>query len=196
MSGRSATIERNTNETQIRLQLNLDGSGRYDVHTGVGFFDHMLELMARHGLLDLDLQVRGDLHVDEHHSVEDVGICLGQAIARALGDKHGIERYGFLLPMDECLAEAVIDLGGRPYLVWNADFKREKLGDMPTELFEDFFRALADQMQANIHINLRYGRNEHHKAEAIFKAFARALRAAVRRSPEAAGMLPSTKGCL
>ena len=196
MSGRSATIDRRTNETRIRLQLNLDGSGRYDVHTGVGFFDHMLELVARHGLLDLDLQVQGDLHVDEHHSVEDVGICLGQAIARALGDKHGIERYGFLLPMDECLAEVAIDLGGRPYLVWNADFKREKIGDMPTELFEDFFRALADQMQANIHVNLRYGRNEHHKAEAIFKAFARALRAAVRRSPEAAGMLPSTKGCL
>ena len=178
------------------MKVNLDGTGKYKVDTGVGFFDHMLELFSKHSLIDLEVKVKGDLYVDEHHTVEDVGIVLGQAIRTALGDKRGIERYGFLLPMDETLAEVALDLSGRSYLVWNVEFKREKIGDFPTELFEEFFKAVADNLQANLHVNLRYGKNDHHKAEAIFKAFARALRFAVSRDKRAANLLPSTKGKL
>lgn len=193
---RTATVSRNTNETQITATVNLDGNGSYQVDTGVGFLNHMLELFSKHSLIDLKLKATGDLQTDEHHTVEDVGIVLGQAIAEALGDKRGIERYGFLLPMDEALAEVALDLGGRAYLVWNVQFKREMIGDMPTELFEDFFQAFADNLKANLHINLRYGRNEHHKAEAIFKAVARALRFAISQDKRNADLIPSTKGSL
>lgn len=193
---RTSEITRKTTETDIKVLIDLDGSGKYVIDTKIGFFNHMLELFSKHSLIDLDIKAKGDLQVDEHHTVEDVGICLGEAIRRALGDKKGIERYGFLLPMEEALAEVAIDLSGRSYLVWNVAFKREKIGDMPTELFEDFFKAMADNMQANIHINVRYGRNEHHIAEGIFKAFARALRSAISEDKRAAGLLPSTKGRL
>jgi len=179
MKKRTIVIKQKTAETDIELELNLDGKGRYQVDTCIGFLDHMLELFSRHSLIDLKIKAKGDLNVDEHHTVEDVGICLGKAIRKALGNKKGIERYGFLLPMDESLAEVAIDLGGRAYLVWNVKFKREKIGDFPTELFEDFFRAMANNLKANIHINLRYGRNEHHIAEAIFKGFAKALKMAI-----------------
>ena len=193
---RKAQIKRETRETDIKLDLNLDGIGKSQIETGIGFLDHMLELFAKHSLIDLKIQAKGDLNVDEHHTTEDIGICLGQAIKKTLGDKKGLQRYGFLLPMDESLAEVAIDLGGRPYLVWNVKFKREKIGDMPTELFEDFFKAIADNLQANIHINLKYGRNEHHMAEAIFKAFAKALRLAVSKDARAKNLIPSTKGKL
>lgn len=193
---RNAKVERNTTETQISLEINLDGKGKYNIATGIGFFDHMLELFAKHALIDLKIEAKGDLRVDEHHTVEDVGIVLGQALREALGDKKGIERYGFLLPMDETLAEVALDLGGRPFLVWNVDFKREMIGEMPTELFEEFFRAVADNLQANLHVNLKYGKNEHHMAEGIFKAFARAMRFAVMRDERMKDLLPSTKGKL
>ena len=193
---RISEIERKTTETEIYLNLNLDGSGNHKIETGIGFFDHMLELFSKHALIDLTIFAKGDLHVDEHHLVEDTGIVLGEALREALGDKRGIERYGFLLPMDETLAEVALDLGGRPYLVWNVDFKREMLGKMPTELFEEFFRALADNLQANIHINLKYGKNEHHMAEGIMKAFARAMRFAIMQDERMKGLLPSTKGKL
>lgn len=196
MSKRVATIARSTTETNITVTVNLDGRGVYKVDTGIGFFNHMLELFAKHSLIDLAIQAKGDLWVDEHHTTEDVGLCLGEALRKALGDKRGIQRYGFTVPMDETLADVVIDLGGRPYLVWQVKFKREKIGEMPTELFEHFFKSVADALGANIHVNLRYGVNEHHKAEAIFKAFARALRFAASRDPRAKKMLPSTKGKL
>lgn len=194
--GRSAKIVRKTNETDISVEVNLDGTGVYDVKTGIGFFDHMLELFSKHSLIDLRIKATGDLRVDEHHTIEDVGIALGQALAQSLNSKKGIRRYGFLLPMDESLAEVALDLGGRPYLVWNVEFKRERIGDMPTELFEDFFKALSDNLLANIHVNLRYGRNEHHVAEAIFKTFAKALRFAADEDPRACDLIPSTKGKL
>lgn len=193
---RKATIKRVTTETNITVTLNLDGTGKHEIDTGVGFLNHMLELFSKHSLIDLTIKAQGDLHIDEHHTVEDIGICLGQALLSALGDKRGIERYGFLLPMDEALAEVALDLGGRSCLVWNVQFEREKIGDLPTELFEDLFKAIADNLRANIHVNLRYGRNEHHKAESIFKAFARALRFAVSRDKRAKDLLPSTKGLL
>ena len=196
MRTRTATIKRKTKETDITITVNLDGTGKYQVDTGIGFLNHMLELFSKHSLIDLMLSVKGDLNVDEHHTIEDVGICLGEALRKAIGNKKGIERYGFLLPMDEALAEVAIDLSGRPYLVWNVNFKREKISDMPTELFEDFFKSIADSLQANIHINVKYGRNEHHIAESIFKAFARALRFAVSRDKRAKDLLPSTKGKL
>ncbi|EKD64288.1 MAG: hypothetical protein ACD_51C00028G0014 [uncultured bacterium] len=196
MKKRIAKISRKTKETEITLSLNLDGKGVYKIETGIGFLDHMLELFSKHSLIDLDIEAKGDLNVDEHHTIEDVGICLGQAIKEALGDKKGIERYGFLLPMDEVLAEVAIDLGGRPYMVWNVKFKREKIGDMPTEMFEDFFKAVSDGMSANLHINIKYGRNEHHMAEGIFKAFARALRMAAGKTERGKNILPSTKGKL
>ncbi len=195
-TARTTALSRKTNETNIELELNLDGIGKYDINTGIGFLNHMLELFSRHSLIDLKIEARGDLEVDEHHLVEDIGIVLGQALKQALGDKKGIQRYGFLLPMDESLAEVALDLGGRQYLVWNVKFKRERVGDMPTELFEDFFRAVSDNLQANLHVNLKYGRNEHHMAEAIFKAFARALRFAVDEDPRAKNLLPTTKGKL
>lgn len=196
MKTRTATISRKTTETDIAVTVQLDGSGIYQIDTGIGFLNHMLELFSKHSLIDLNVRARGDLIVDEHHTVEDIGICLGKALRKALGNKKGIERYGFLLPMDETLAEVAIDLGGRAYLVWNVIFKREKIGDMPTELFEDFFRALAENLQANIHVNVRYGRNEHHIAESIFKALARALKFAVSRDKRAKDLFPSTKGKL
>lgn len=196
MKNRIAKISRNTTETQIKIEVNLDGTGKYEINTGIGFFNHMLELFSKHSLIDVKILAKGDLKVDEHHTVEDTGIVLGQAMKQALGDKKGIERYGFTLPMEECLAQVVIDLCGRSYLVWNVEFKREKIGDMPTELFEDFFKALADNLQANIHVNLRYGRNEHHKVEAIFKALAKAIKFAVTRDPRMKKLLPSTKGKL
>lgn len=194
--GRVALLTRTTNETDITIELNLDGIGNYNISTGIGFFDHMLELFSKHSLIDLKIEAHGDLKVDEHHVVEDVGIVLGQAISNALGNKSGIQRYGFLLPMDESLAEVAVDLGGRSYLVWNVKFKREKIGDMPTELFEDFFKAVADNLSANIHINLKYGRNEHHMAEAIFKAFAKAMKFATDEDIRAKNILPTTKGKL
>jgi imidazoleglycerol-phosphate dehydratase / histidinol-phosphatase len=194
--GRSAEIIRKTTETNINLELNLDGTGQYEISTGIGFLDHMLELFTKHSLIDLKIKAKGDLNVDEHHTIEDIGITLGQALKEALGNKKGIRRYGFLLPMDETLAELALDLGGRPYLVWNLKFKRERIGDMPTELFEDFFKAISDNLKANIHVNLKYGRNEHHMAEAIFKAFAKALRSAVDEDLRAKNLLPTTKGKL
>jgi imidazoleglycerol phosphate dehydratase HisB len=196
MRTRTATINRETTETDISVTVNLDGIGKYQVETGIGFLNHMLELFSKHSLIDLTVKAKGDLKIDEHHTVEDIGICLGEALRKAVGDKKGIERYGFLLPMDEALAEVAIDLGRRSCLVWNVTFKREKIGDMPTELFEDFFKAIADNLQANIHINVKYGRNEHHIAESVFKSFARALRFAVSRDKRAKDLLPSTKGKL
>ena len=195
-SNRVAKVVRNTTETKITVEVDLDGRGEYRVQTGLGFLNHMLELFSKHSLVNLAVEARGDLEVDEHHTMEDVGICLGQALAQALGDKRGIERYGFLLPMDEALAEVAIDLGGRSTLVWNVEWKRERVGDVPTELFEDFFKAVADNLKANIHINLKYGRNEHHKAEAIFKGFARAVRMAVGHSDRGRDIMPSTKGSI
>ena len=193
---RKAKLKRKTGETEISVELNIDGSGKAEINSGIGFLDHMLNAFAKHSLIDLKIVAKGDLEVDEHHTVEDIGMVLGMALDKALGDKRGIERFGFLLPMDESLAEVALDLGGRSYLVWKVRFKREKIGDMPTELFEDFFKALADNLKANIHINLRYGRNDHHKAEAIFKAFARALRLAVSINPRIKKLIPSTKGIL
>lgn len=193
---RSARYERTTSETSIRVEVELDGRGVARVSTGIGFFDHMLELLAKHSGVDLTVEAQGDLEVDEHHTVEDVGLALGEALSRALRDRSGIGRYGFLLPMDESLAQVAIDLGGRPYLVFTAEFERERVGELPTELVEDFFKALSDTLKANIHVNLYYGRNDHHKIEAIFKAFARALRMAVEDDPRFADQVPSTKGVI
>lgn len=185
---------RNTNETKISISLNMDGSGRADIHTGMGFFDHMLEQIARHGKIDLAIHCQGDLHIDEHHSIEDTGIALGEAFAMALADKKGMERYGFALPMDDAEAKVLIDFGGRPWIVWNAEFNREKIGEMPTEMFFHFFKSFSDGAKCNLNIECR-GDNEHHKIEAIFKAFARAVRMAVRKDP-VSNYLPSTKGVL
>jgi imidazoleglycerol-phosphate dehydratase / histidinol-phosphatase len=186
--------ERNTNETRIRIDLNVDGSGKAAIVTGIGFFDHMLEQIARHGKMDLTLRVDGDLHIDEHHSIEDTGIALGEAFAKALADKRGMERYGFALPMDEADARVLIDFGGRNWLVWNAEFRREMIGEMPTEMFFHFFKSFSDGARCNLNIECR-GENEHHKIEAIFKAFAKAIRMAVKRDP-LSNYLPSTKGVL
>jgi len=191
---RRLTHERNTNETQIRIELNMDGSGKASIITGLGFFDHMLEQIARHGGIDLTLRANGDLHIDEHHTIEDTGLALGEAFAKALADKRGMERYGFALPMDEAEAKVLIDFGGRPWLVWNADFKRERIGEMPTEMFFHFFKSFSDAARCNLNIECK-GENEHHKIEAIFKAFAKAIRMAVRRDP-ISNYLPSTKGVL
>ncbi len=185
---------RTTNETAIEIVLNLDGSGKSKIHTGIAFFDHMLDQLARHGGMDLELTVKGDLEVDEHHTIEDTAIVLGEAFAEALGDKLGIERYGFCLPMDDCLAQVAIDFGGRNWLVWKADFKREMIGQMPTEMFLHFFKSFSDGAKANINIKAE-GSNEHHKIEAIFKAFAKAIKSAVKRDPDRM-ILPSTKGSL
>ncbi|WP_333695500.1 bifunctional histidinol-phosphatase/imidazoleglycerol-phosphate dehydratase HisB [Flavobacterium sp.] len=191
---RTASIKRTTNETNIAITLNLDGTGKSNIKTGLAFFDHMLDQLARHGQMDLDIQVKGDLEVDEHHTIEDTAIALGEVFAKALGDKLGIERYGFCLPMDDCLAQVVIDFGGRSWLMWQAHFKREKIGDMPTEMFFHFFKSFADGAKANLNIKAE-GFNEHHKIEAIFKAFAKAIKAAVKRDAEKM-ILPSTKGML
>lgn len=185
---------RHTNETQIDIELNVDGSGKAQIVTGLGFFDHMLEQIARHGKMDLGVRVHGDLHIDEHHTIEDTGIALGEAFAKALADKRGMERYGFALPMDEADAQVLIDFGGRPWLVWNAEFRREKIGEMPTEMFHHFFKSFADGARCNLNIACR-GENEHHKIEAIFKALAKAIRMAVKRDP-LSNYLPSTKGVL
>jgi imidazoleglycerol-phosphate dehydratase/histidinol-phosphatase len=191
---RKVSQERNTSETKIRIELNIDGNGRADIKTGLGFFDHMLEQIARHGKLDLSITASGDLHIDEHHTIEDTGIALGEAFAKALADKKGMERYGFALPMDDAEAKVLIDFGGRPWLVWNAEFKREKIGEMPTEMFFHFFKSFSDAARCNLHIECK-GDNEHHKIEAIFKAFAKAVRMAVKRDPFD-NYLPSTKGVL
>lgn len=191
---RVATVERKTSETDIYIQLKLDGEGKSQISTGLGFFDHMLEQISRHSGCDLTIRVKGDLKVDEHHTIEDTGIALGEAIRKALGDKKGIERYGFCLPMDDCLAQVALDFGGRPWLVWNAEFNREYVGDMPTEMFQHFFKSISDSSLCNLNIKAE-GTNEHHKIEGIFKAFARALKMAIKKDPTVE-MLPSTKGTL
>ena len=191
---RRVVHERNTNETRIKIDLNIDGSGKAAIFTGLGFFDHMLEQIARHGKMDLTIRSDGDLHIDEHHTIEDTGIALGEAFAKALADKRGMERYGFALPMDEAEAQVLIDFGGRPWIVWEAEFRRERIGEMPTEMFFHFFKSFSDAARCNLNIRCR-GENEHHKIEAIFKAFAKAIRMAVRRDPTSLS-LPSTKGVL
>lgn len=194
LESRSASIVRNTNETKIAIDINLDGSGKSNINTGLAFFDHMLDQIARHGQMDLDIQVKGDLEVDEHHTIEDTAIALGEVFNQAIGNKLGIERYGFTLPMDDCLAQVAIDFGGRNWLVWEADFKREKIGEMPTEMFFHFFKSFTDGSKCNLNIKAE-GTNEHHKIEAIFKAFAKAIKMAVKRDAEKM-ILPSTKGML
>ena len=194
MGLRHVKHERNTNETKIAIDLNIDGNGRSTINTGLGFFDHMLEQIARHGKMDLTITVKGDLHTDEHHSIEDTGIALGEAFAKALADKRGMERYGFALPMDEADAKVLIDFGGRNWIVWDAEFRREKIGEMPTEMFFHFFKSFSDAAKCNLNITCQ-GENEHHKIEAIFKAFAKAIRMAVKRDP-LSNYLPSTKGLL
>lgn len=191
---RTGSIERNTNETKIKIDLNLDGTGQSRIDTGIAFFDHMLDQIARHGQLDLNIKVEGDLEVDEHHTIEDTAIALGEVFATTLGNKLGIERYGFSLPMDDCFAQAAIDFGGRNWLVWEADFKREMIGKMPTEMFFHFFKSFTDGAKCNLNIKAE-GSNEHHKIEAIFKAFAKAIKMAVKRDVEKM-ILPSTKGML
>jgi len=191
---RRAIHDRNTNETQIHIELNLEGNCHSNISTGLGFFDHMLEQISRHGKMDLVVQAKGDLHIDEHHTIEDVGIALGEAFAKALADKKGIERYGFALPMDEADAKVLIDFGGRNWIVWNAEFTREKIGEMPTEMFFHFFKSFSDAARCNLNMEC-HGENEHHKIEAIFKAFAKAIRMAVKRDPMS-NYLPSTKGVL
>lgn len=191
---RTVTHTRTTKETDIAISLNLDGKGQAQIETGLGFFDHMLEQIARHGNIDLTIKAKGDLHIDEHHTIEDTGIALGEAMAKALADKRGMERYGFCLPMDDCLAQVAIDFGGRNWIVWDAAFHREKIGEMPTEMFFHFFKSFSDAARCNLNIKAE-GENEHHKIEAIFKAFAKAIKMAVRRDP-ANLQLPSTKGVL
>lgn len=191
-ASRSASINRTTKETKIQGSLSLGGGGNSEIKTGLAFFDHMLDQLARHGELNIQLQVNGDLHVDEHHTIEDTAIALGEAFNAALGDKRGIERYGFCLPMDDCIAQVAIDFGGRPWLEWNADFKREKIGDMPTEMFIHFFKSFSDNAKCNLYVKAE-GVNEHHKIESIFKAFAKAIKMAVKKD---GSELPTTKGIL
>ncbi len=194
LSDRVAEINRKTNETDIRIKLNLDGTGKSNISTGLAFFDHMLDQLARHGQMDLDIKVKGDLEVDEHHTIEDTAIALGEVFHKALGNKLGMERYGFCLPMDDCLAQVAIDFGGRNWLVWETEFKREMIGQMPTEMFHHFFKSFTDGAKANLNIKAE-GTNEHHKIEAIFKAFAKAIKMALKRDVEKM-VLPSTKGML
>lgn len=194
LNDRTAETYRKTNETEISIKLNLDGSGKSQISTGIAFFDHMLDQIARHGQMDLEIQVNGDLEVDEHHTIEDTAIALGEVFSSALGNKLGIERYGFCLPMDDCLAQVAIDFGGRNWLVWEAEFKREMVGKMPTEMFYHFFKSFSDGAKANLNIKAE-GTNEHHKIEAIFKAFAKSIKMAVKRDAEKM-ILPSTKGML
>jgi imidazoleglycerol-phosphate dehydratase len=197
MMARTAKIHRKTNETDIKVRLNLDGRGKAHIATGIRFFDHMLELVARHGAFDLELNARGDLDVDQHHTVEDVGIALGEAVTKALGTKRGILRAGyFLMPMDETLAASAVDLGGRPFCVVNAKIASARVGDFQTELTEDFFQGFAQAARANVHLRVLYGRSSHHQVEAMFKAFARALRFAVARDKRLRRVLPTTKGLL
>lgn len=189
---RKASVVRTTKETDIKIEVNLDGSGKANIHTGLAFFDHMLDQLARHGNIDLSIHVKGDLHIDEHHTIEDTALALGDAFLKALGDKRGIERYGFCLPMDDCLAQVALDFGGRPWLVWEAEFKREKIGEMPTEMFYHFFKSFTDTSKSNLNIKAD-GTNEHHKIEAIFKAFAKAIKMSIKKE---GNQLPSTKGIL
>ncbi len=189
---RKANVARTTKETAVLIAINLDGTGSSNISTGLGFFDHMLDQVAKHGGIDLDIEVKGDLHIDEHHTIEDTGLALGEAFVTALGDKRGMARYGFCLPMDDCLAQVAIDFGGRPWLMWDATFAREKIGDMPTEMFYHFFKSFSDTSRCNLNIKAE-GTNEHHKIEAIFKAFARSIRMAIRIDGHE---LPSTKGVL
>jgi imidazoleglycerol-phosphate dehydratase / histidinol-phosphatase len=194
LGNRQVQHHRHTNETKISIELNVDGSGKSNISTGLSFFDHMLEQIARHGKIDLNILAQGDLQVDEHHTIEDTGLALGEAFAQALTNKSGMERYGFALPMDEAAAQVLIDFGGRSWLVWEAEFKREKIGDMPTEMFHHFFKSFSDAAKCNLHIRCK-GENEHHKIEAIFKAFAKAMAMAIKRDPFS-NYLPSTKGVL
>ncbi len=196
MRKRNAEIERKTKETEISLKLNLDGHGRHSIHTGIPFFDHMLSLLAYHGAIDLSIKAKGDIGVDSHHTVEDIGICLGEAIRKAIGDEKGIQRYGFaMIPMDETLGSVVLDLSMRPCLVFNMKLRRSKIGNFDLELVEEFFRALCNHARVTLHINLLYGRNSHHMVEAIFKGFGRALRQAISIDERLSG-IPSTKGML
>ncbi len=194
LENRTSEIIRNTNETKIKINLNLDGTGKSNIDTGIAFFDHMLDQIAKHGQMDLEIKVDGDLEVDEHHTIEDTGIALGEAFYQALGNKLGIERYAFVLPMDDCLAQVTLDFGGRNWIVWDAEFKREMIGKMPTEMFFHFFKSFSDSAKANLNIKAE-GENEHHKIESIFKAFAKCLKSAVKRDSEKM-ILPSTKGML
>ena len=191
---RTAEVKRTTKETDIQVSINIDGTGKCDIDTGLGFFDHMLEQIGKHGIMDLIIHTRGDLNVDEHHTIEDTALALGECLLKALGDKRGIERYGYCLPMDDCLCQVALDFGGRPWLVWDAEFKRERIGEMPTEMFLHFFKSLSDAAKMNLNIKAE-GTNEHHKIEGIFKALARALKMAVRRDIYHYE-LPSTKGML
>lgn len=191
---RKYSVKRTTRETDIQIAVNLDGSGKCDINTGLGFFDHMLEQIGKHGNMDLTIKVKGDLYVDEHHTIEDTGLALGECLLKALGDKRGIERYGYCLPMDDCLCQVALDFGGRPWLVWDAQFHREKIGEMPTEMFYHFFKSLSDTAKMNLNIKAE-GDNEHHKIEGIFKALARALKMAVKRDIYHF-QLPSSKGVL
>jgi len=195
MPERSAEVHRVTKETDILIQLNLDGTGQCENETGLGFFDHMLDQLGKHSGADLTVKVNGDLHIDEHHTIEDTALALGEAYLKAIGNKKGVNRYGFLLPMDEALAQVAIDFSGRPWLVWEAEFKREMVGDMPTEMFMHFFKSFSDAAKCNLNIKVE-GDNEHHKIESIFKAFAKAIKMAVKRNAEEMDILPSTKGVL
>ncbi|MCG8320561.1 MAG: bifunctional histidinol-phosphatase/imidazoleglycerol-phosphate dehydratase HisB [Cytophagales bacterium] len=195
LPSRKATVTRQTKETNIHIELNLDGSGQTKISTGLGFFDHMLDQLGKHSGSDLNITVEGDLHIDEHHTIEDTALALGEAYRQAIGDKKGIKRYGFLLPMDDALAQVAIDFGGRPWIVWDATFKREKIGEMPTEMFYHFFKSFSDTSRSNLNIKVS-GDNEHHKIEAIFKAVAKAIKMAVSRDIEHMDSLPSTKGVL
>ena len=191
---RTAKVKRTTKETDIDVYVNLDGKGKTDISTGLGFFDHMLEQIGKHSGIDLSINVKGDLNVDEHHTIEDTALALGEAIYKALGEKRGIERYGYSLPMDDCLCSVALDFGGRPWLVWDAEFKREKIGDMPTEMFLHFFKSFSDSARMNLNIKAE-GQNEHHKIEGIFKALARSIKMAVKRDIYNY-QLPSTKGVI
>ncbi|MCP4934972.1 MAG: imidazoleglycerol-phosphate dehydratase HisB [bacterium] len=194
---RKASVTRETKETQISVSINLDGTGTYDVETGIGFLDHMLEQLSRHSLIDIKVRASGDLHIDGHHTTEDTGIALGLALTKALGDKKGIRRYGFsYIPMDEVLTRVAVDISGRPWLVWNVEFPRDKIGDMDTELFHEFFQALAQNAGLTLHVENLYGENNHHIIESCFKALARALRAALTIDRRQADQLPTTKGKL
>tara|TARA_B110000438_G_C15498491_1_gene514638 strand:- start:73 stop:660 length:588 start_codon:yes stop_codon:yes gene_type:complete len=194
---RKSTITRNTKETQITCSINLDGNGKSNISTGIGFFDHMLEILSHHSLMNIDLQVKGDVNVDLHHSVEDTGYVLAQSISKALGEKRGIKRYGFFyLPMDECLSRCVIDFSGRPELVWNVEIGLEKIGEMDTELFEEFFKAFSNEVKCNLHIENLYGKNNHHIIESCFKSFAKSIRVAIEVDPKTENIIPSSKGML
>jgi imidazoleglycerol-phosphate dehydratase len=194
---RTASINRNTKETEIAVEVNLDGTGQYEISTGIGFLDHMIEQFSRHSMIDISCRIKGDLHVDQHHTAEDSAIAIGQAILKALGDKGGIMRYGSAYsPMDETLSRVALDISGRPYFVWKAGFTQERLGEMDTELFEHWFHSIADAVGLTLHIELLYGKNNHHIAESIYKGFARAMRQAVEIDPRKGGAIPSTKGIL